>query len=73
MLDRYETERLLKALRHPPDELRPEEQATRQPLVAKLTAHLDQMSMDEMIVRIEQLPTARQHQLLAWLVTRLGG
>jgi hypothetical protein len=73
VLDRYETERLLKALRHPPDELRPEEQATRQPLVAKLTAHLDQISMDEMIVRIEQLPTARQHQLLAWLVTRLGG
>jgi hypothetical protein len=40
--------------------------------MARLTAHLDQMSMDEIIGRIEQLPVERQRQLLALLIERLG-
>ena len=44
--DRHETEQWLKALRQPPDELRPEEQAVLQPIMARLIAHLDQMSID---------------------------
>ena len=69
-LDKDQTQRLLQALRHPPDELRPEERAILQPITTQLTAHLDQMSLDEIINRIEQLPVARQRQLLALLMER---
>lgn len=71
-LERYETEQLLKALREPPEELLPEEQALIQPIMAQLTAHLDRMSMDEIIARIERLSTERQRQLLSLLSERLG-
>lgn len=70
-LAKHETESLLKALRQPPDELRPEEQAVLQPILERLTAHLDQMSMDELISRIDRLPITQQHQLLAWLSERV--
>ena len=65
-LRKSETEQL-KALRHPPDEPLPEEQALMQPVMTRLTAHLDQMSMDEIIARIERLPAERQRQLLGLL------
>ena len=70
-LAKHETEQWLKTLRQPPDELRPEEQAVLQPIMAQLTAHLDQMSIDEILSRIAQLPVARQRQLLAVLTERL--
>ena len=70
-LEKYETEQLLKALRNPPDELLPEEQALMQPVMAQLIVHLDQMSMDEIISRIERLPAERQRQLLLLLSERL--
>jgi hypothetical protein len=71
-LDKDKTQQLLKALHQPPDEVRPEERAILQPIRMQLTAHLDQMSLDEIISRIEQLPVARQRQLLALLTERWG-
>ena len=70
-LEKYETEQLLKVLRNPPDELLPEEQALMQPVMAQLIAHLDLMSMDEIISRIARLPAERQRQLLLLLSERL--
>ena len=54
-LDRHATEQLLQELRNPPCELRPEEQATLAPITSRLTAHLDQLSMDELFARIERV------------------
>jgi Mg/Co/Ni transporter MgtE len=71
-LDKDKTQQRLKALHQPPDEVRPEERAILQPIRMQLTAHLDQMSLDEIISRIEQLPVARQRQLLALLTERWG-
>jgi len=71
-LDKDKTQQLLKALHQPPDEVGPEERAILQPIRMQLTAHLDQMSLDEIISRIEQLPVARQRQLLALLTERWG-
>jgi hypothetical protein len=38
----------------------------------QLTAHLDQMSLDEIISRIERLPVTQQRQFLALLTERWG-
>ena len=70
-LSRYETEQLLKDLQHPPYELRPAELAVLEPVQKQLTAHLDQLSIDELIQRIAQLPIARQRQLLNLLLEQL--
>ncbi|UHD16309.1 hypothetical protein [Thiocapsa bogorovii] len=37
-----------------------------------LNAHYDQMSMDEIMARIEQLGTERRQELLAWLALQLA-
>ncbi|MEI6414682.1 MAG: hypothetical protein WCP34_10555, partial [Pseudomonadota bacterium] len=72
-LNRHETERLLKNMDTPPCELLPEEQAAMTPTRARLIAHLDQMSMDDILERIERLSAERQRQLLLLLSERLKG
>lgn len=72
-LDQPTTERLLKTVREPPDELRAQEQDTIAPVVAALTAHLDQMSVDGILHRIERLPVPRQREILERLTQRLAG
>ncbi|HRX61972.1 MAG TPA: hypothetical protein P5260_12280 [Candidatus Competibacter sp.] len=72
-LDRYATEQLLQELRHPPCVLRPEEQAVLAPMISRLTAHLDQMSVDELFARIERLAEPQQRELLARLSALLEG
>jgi hypothetical protein len=72
-LDRYATEQLLQELHHPPCVLRPEEQAALAPMISRLTAHLDQMSVDELFARIERLSESQQRELLARLSDLLEG
>lgn len=66
-LDQPTSERLLKSARQPPAELRTEEQNAVAPIVASLTAHLDRMSVDEIMHRIERLPVPRQQEILTKL------
>lgn len=70
-LDQSATERLLKIARQPPDALQPEEQDVIAPVVATLTAHLDQMSVDGIMDRIERLPIQRQQEIHSRLTARL--
>ena len=70
-LDLRTTEQLLKTLRSPPCELLPQEEAVIEPVLTSLTAHLDQLSVDEIIGRIERLPVEQQRELLALLSERL--
>lgn len=70
-LSRPETEQWLKSLRNPPDNAKPDELSVLQPIESQLTAHLDQMSMDEIIARIERLPVKAQRKLVLLLSQRL--
>lgn len=70
-LEKYKIGQLLRQLDNPPDALRSAEQAMMQPLRERLTAHLDQISIDELIYRIDQLPQEQQRQLLNRLLERL--
>lgn len=70
-LGRHETEQLLLELRNPPCALRQEELALVVPIAARLTARLDQLSMDELVARIRQLSKEQQSQLLSLLSTLL--
>jgi hypothetical protein len=72
-LDQPTTERLLKSARQPPAELRTEERNAVAPIVASLTAHLDRMSVDEIMHRIEHLPVLRQQEILARLTALMAG
>lgn len=72
-LDRHATEELLQGLQNPPCELRSEEQIQLAPITSHLIAHLDQMSMDELLARIERLSESQQRQLLTRLSDMLGG
>jgi hypothetical protein len=63
-LDHHATEQLLKLFRNPPCELRADEQAQMVPVADRLTGHLDQMSVDELVARIERLASPQQRQLL---------
>ncbi len=72
-LTKHETEQLVKALNNPPAELKIEEQKALQEIENQIILHIDQMSMDEIIGRIERLPVETQRQLLAILTERLGG
>lgn len=72
-LDRHTTEELLQGLHNPPCKFRPEEWAKLTPITNRLTAHLDQMSMDELFTRIERLSESHQRQLLTQLSTLLEG
>jgi len=72
MLDLRTTELLLKNIRNPPCELIQQEEVILESIEAKLIAHLDYLSMDEIIGRIERLPIERQRELLMLLFKRLG-
>jgi len=59
-----DTERLLREIRTPPSELTQDEQERVAPIAASLVAHLDRLSLDELLRRISQLARAQQRQLL---------
>jgi len=71
-LTKYETEKHLKALNDPSIELNKDEQAFLNPIEAQLIYHIDQISMDEIISRIEKLPVEAQRQLLTILSERIA-
>jgi hypothetical protein len=71
-LDKHRTEAFLKDLQNPPETLSSEEHAALAPLAEALNAHYDQMSMDEIMVRIERLGMDRRQELLAWLAGRVA-
>lgn len=72
-LSRTEIERWLKLLRTPPNDIKSDELLLLHPVEVQLTAHLDQISMDEIIERIERLPMQAQHKLALLLSQRLMG
>lgn len=63
-LDRLAIEQRLQQLHQPPCTLRPEEHALLAPITHRLTARLDQLSLDELFSRITRLTTAQQRELL---------
>jgi hypothetical protein len=71
-LEKYEIERLIRELRTPPVELRPKEQALLEPVLLKLMNRLDEISLDEIIRRIERLSADQQRQLFSILSERLA-
>ncbi|MBN2886822.1 MAG: hypothetical protein JXM75_08975, partial [Chromatiaceae bacterium] len=71
-LDQAATEQWLKTARQPPVMLGAKEQAALAPIIAALTAHLDQMTVDEIKARIERLPPPRQAELRTWLMSALA-
>ena len=71
-LDAQTTQRLLERLRMPPCELRPEEQSQMSPIEMTLTAHLDRLSLDELMTRIERLMEPQQRQIFARLSALLS-
>ncbi len=48
-----------------------DEHATLAPLAEALNAHFDQMSMDEIMARIERLGMERRQELLVWLARQV--
>lgn len=70
-LSKYEAEQFLKLLNNPPAELTVVEQEALQPIETQVTLYLDQISMDEIISRIERLPVETQRQLIKILTERL--
>lgn len=71
-LTKYDTEQLLKALNNPPVELTKGERESLQLIEAQLTFHIDKISMDEILVRIERLPLVMQRQLIQILSDRFA-
>jgi hypothetical protein len=71
-LDKNRTEAFLKDLQNPPETLLPDEHAALEPLAEALNVHYDQMSMDEIMARIERLGMERRQELLAWLARQLA-
>ncbi|MFI0398681.1 MAG: hypothetical protein ACH34X_06350 [Thiolinea sp.] len=72
-LSKSESERWLKLLQNPPDHATHDELSVLQPIESQLTAHLDQMSLDEIIARIGKLPVKAQRKLVLLLSERLMG
>lgn len=66
-LDKHDTEELLLGLVNPPCILRSEEHKMLTPIKNKLIAHLDKMSIDELISRIEKLSASQQRQIMELL------
>ncbi|MCW8884757.1 MAG: hypothetical protein OQK12_05810, partial [Motiliproteus sp.] len=59
-LGRPETEELIREIQSPPHNLRDEEYIVLGPIEKALVFHLDQMSLDDIIQRIQQLPRDKQ-------------
>jgi hypothetical protein len=70
-LTKFETEKLLKAINNPPVELKETEWQSLQLIESKLISHIDQMSMDDILNRIERIPVMIQRQLYDALSERL--
>lgn len=70
-LEKHRTEALLKDLQSPPETLSPDEHAALAPLAEALNAHYDQMSIDEIMARIERLGMERRRELLVWLARQV--
>lgn len=71
-LDYHATEKLLQEISKPPYELRHEERMRLDSITNQLTTHLDQISMDDLFSRIEQLQERHQLKLLERLSTLLA-
>jgi hypothetical protein len=71
-LSKYEVEQLLKSINNPPAELSLDEKNTIDPIEIQITAYLDQLSVDEIISRIERLPIEMQRQLIEMLKDKLS-
>ncbi len=71
-LSKYEVEQLLKSINNPPAELSLDEKNTINPIETQITAYLDQLSVDEIISRIERLPIEMQRQLIKMLKDKLS-
>ncbi|WP_207168497.1 hypothetical protein [Thiocystis violacea] len=69
-LDQSAAEALMDTLRHPPDALRPDEKAAIAPIEEALTVHLDRMSVNGIMERIERLPLQRQEEIYTRLMAR---
>jgi tRNA G18 (ribose-2'-O)-methylase SpoU len=70
-LSKYEAEQFLKLLNNPPAELTADEQKALQPIETQVILYLDQISIDEIISRIERLPVEAQRQLIKIVTERL--
>ncbi|MFZ4534889.1 hypothetical protein [Propionivibrio sp.] len=71
-LDAHTTQRLLERIRTPPCELCPEEQSRMDPIATTLTAHLDRLSLDELLARIKCLREPQQRQIFDLLSALLN-
>lgn len=71
-MGKHETECLLKELRTPPVELTMEEEAIIEPVLLHLMERLDQISLDEILGRIERLSSEQQRQIFLILSERLA-
>ena len=71
-LTKFETEKLLKAINNPPDELKKTERQSLQLIESKLISHIDRMSMVDILNRIERIPVMIQRQLYDALSERLA-
>lgn len=71
-LTKFETEQLLSELNNPPEKLTYEEKQLIQPIELELVSHLDQLSIDEIISRIERLPLKMRQQLFSILTEKLA-
>jgi hypothetical protein len=70
-LSKNEIEQLLKLITNPPVELTLDEKNKIDPIETQLTACLDQLSVDEIVTRIERLPIEAQRQLVKIITERL--
>lgn len=66
-LSKYEVEQLLKSINNPPAELTIDEINIIDPVATQITSYLDQLSVDEIVARIERLPKDMQLQLIEML------
>ena len=71
-LSKNEIEQYLKSITNPPVELTLDEKNKIDPIETQLTAHLDQLSVDEIVARIERLPKDMQRQLIKMLKDKLS-
>ena len=73
LLDRYVIEELLLDLQHPPCDLKADERTILDPIATRLTARIDQISLDELFSRIEGLSEEYQLKILEKLTELLNG
>lgn len=70
-LSKNEIEQLLKTIINPPVELTLDEKNKIDPIETQLITYLDQLSIDEIVARIERLPIVMQRQLIEMLKDKI--